>query len=183
VIRCKRLLLKHLREIHHWRRNKGFVDQPSKSRLPLSSAAYFPVVCQTFHTKGYTRYFLVNNGRPSSGTAPNHLTEDCEKPSLSLREQVEQTLAQKLQAPKPDITSRHKTKVSPWLDLTLWERYLWGYNLSRVARLLDLPLPHPLFDPDQPDDHLVLILDSFDRLIKQARESLQTNRINIFYLL
>jgi hypothetical protein len=93
---------------------------------------------------------------------------------------VEQTLAQKLQAPKPDITSRHKTEVSPWLDLTQWERYFRGYNLSRVVRLLDLPSPHPLFDPNQPDDHLVLILDSFDRLIEQARESLRTDRINIF---
>lgn len=53
--------------------------------------------------------------------------------------------------------------------------------MSRVARLLDLPSPHPLFDPDQRDDHLVLVLKIyFDRLIEQARESLLTDRINIF---
>lgn len=102
------------------------------------------------------------------------------KPPLSLREQVEDALAQKLQAPKADVTSRHKTEVSPWLDLTQWERYLKGYDLNRVARLLDLPSPYPLFDPNQPDDHLVLILDSLDRLIEQARESLRTDQINIF---
>jgi hypothetical protein len=148
--------------------------------LLLNTAAYFPVVCQTFHTKGYTRYFLVNNGKPGSDLAPAQLAEALEKPLLSLREQMEQTFAQKLQALKPDITSRHKTEVSLWLDLTQWERYFWGHNLSRVARLLNLLLPHPLFDLDQQDDHLVLVLESFNCLIKQARESLQTDRINIF---
>jgi hypothetical protein len=180
VIRGEQILLNHLKEAHQWSKSKGFADRPAKSRLPLSTAAYFPVVCQTFHTKGYTRYFLVNNGKPGSDLAPVQLAEALEKPPLSLREQVEQALVQKLQAARPDITSRHKTEVSPWLDLTQWERYFRGHNLSRVIRLLDLPSPHPLFDPDQPDNHLVLILDSFDRLIEQARESLRTDRINIF---
>lgn len=52
--------------------------------------------------------------------------------------------------------------------------------MSRVAHLLDLPSPHHLFDPDQPDDHLILILESFDCFVEQARKSLQTDRINIF---
>ncbi|KAF4637985.1 hypothetical protein G7Y89_g86 [Cudoniella acicularis] len=102
---------------------------------PCSGAAYFPVVCQTFYTTSYTRYFLVNNGKPGPNPAPAQLVKALEKPPLSLREQ---------------------------------ERYFQGYNLSYVTRLLDLPSPYPLFDPDQPDDHLVLILKSFDRLIEQA---------------
>lgn len=180
MIRGEQILLNHLKEIHQWSKSKGFADQPSKSRLPLSTAAYFPVVYQTFHTSSYTHYFLINNGKPSSKPAPTQLAKALEKPPLNLRERVEQTLAQKLQAPKPDITSRHKIEVSPWLDLTQWERYFRGYNLSRVAHLLDLSSPHPLFDPNQPDNHLVLILDSLDRLIEQARESLRIDRINIF---
>jgi hypothetical protein len=118
VIRGERILLNHLKEAHQWSKSKGFVDRPAKSRLLLSNAAYFPVVCQTFYTKGYTRYFLVNNGKIGSNLVPAQLAEALEKPPLSLREQVEQTLAQKLQALKPDITLRHKTEVSLWLDLT-----------------------------------------------------------------
>ena len=148
MIRDERLIINYLRDIYNWSRNQGFVNRLSKSRLPLSSVTNFPVVCQTFHTKDYTHYFLVNNGKPSSNSAPNHFTEDREKPTLSLREQVEQTLAQKLQVSKPDITSRYKTEVSPWLDLTQWERYFRDYNLSRVTCLLDLPSLYPLFDPD-----------------------------------
>ena len=123
------ILLYHLKEVHHWSKSKGFTDQSLKLRLPLSNAAYFPITCQIFYTKEYTRYFLVNNGRPGSDLAPTQLADALEKPPLSLQEQVKQTLAQKLQAPQP-ITSRHKTKVSPWLDLTQWERYFRGHNLE-----------------------------------------------------
>jgi hypothetical protein len=181
VIRSKKILLDHLKKAHQWSKSKGFADRPAISCLPLDSAVYFPVACQTFHTKGYMHYFLVNSGRPSSipGPASGPLTDALEKPPLSLREQVEQTLAQKLQAPKP-AAPHHKTEVSPWLDLTQWERYLRGYDLSRVVRHLDLPSPQPLFDPEQPDDHLILVLESFDRLVEQAREALRTDRINIF---
>jgi hypothetical protein len=54
-----------------------------------------------------------------------------------------------------------------------------GHNLSRVAHLLNPSYPYPLFDPDQPDTDLVLVLNSPNRLIKQARESLGTDRINV----
>jgi hypothetical protein len=52
--------------------------------------------------------------------------------------------------------------------------------LNQVVRLLDPPSPHPLLDRNQPDDQLILVLESFDRLIEQARESLRTDRINVF---
>jgi hypothetical protein len=90
---------------------------------------------------------------------------------------VEQALAQKLHAvaTPADVPLCHRTKVSPWLDLTQWERYFRGRDLSCVTRLLDLLSPYPLFDLNQLDDHLVFVLESFDRLIKHAHELLYAN--------
>jgi hypothetical protein len=34
----------------------------------------------------------------------------------------------------------HATKVDPWLDKTMWEKYLHGQDLIAAARLIDLPL-------------------------------------------
>jgi hypothetical protein len=93
VICTEDILLHHLKEVYYWSKSKGFTDQLLKSRLPLSSAAYFPVTCQTFYTKEYTRYFLVNSGKPGSDPAATQLADALKKPPLSLREQVEQTLA------------------------------------------------------------------------------------------
>jgi hypothetical protein len=95
VICTEDILFHHLKKVYHWSKNKGFTDQPLQLRLLLSSAAYFPVTCQIFYTKEYTRYFLVNNGRPGSDPAPTQFADAFEKPPLSLPEQIKQTLAQK----------------------------------------------------------------------------------------
>lgn len=61
VIRGEQILLNNLKEVHQWSKSKGFADRSSKSRLPLSTTVYFPVICQTPHTSSHTRYLPANN--------------------------------------------------------------------------------------------------------------------------
>lgn len=179
VTRSEQTLLNHLRAAHQWNKSRGFADRPAASCLALSTAAEFPVHCQTFHAENaYRRYFPVRSS--THEVSLPQLTDAPDDTPLSLREQVEQALTKKLRVPKPNVAPRHKTEVSPWLDLTQWERCLQGHKLNHVACLLQLPSPGSLFDPDQPDSQLLLLLESFDRVIERARESLRTDRVNVF---
>jgi len=58
------------------------------------------------------------------------------------------------------LGTRHATQINPWLDKTIWEKYLGGQDLTTATRLIDLPLQRA------EDRRLNLILASFDRLIK-----------------
>jgi hypothetical protein len=54
-----------------------------------------------------------------------------------------------------------KTEVSPWLEMTRWPRYFHGLNMADVALLAYAA--NPITKPA-----LVLLRESFDRLIKRA---------------
>jgi hypothetical protein len=65
-------------------------------------------------------------------------------------------------------------ELSTWLQTTEWVRYLQGHDLGAAARLTALP------DPGLPEPGLVAILDSLDRLVEQARDSIVQGRVNAF---
>jgi hypothetical protein len=65
------------------------------------------------------------------------------------------------------------TEVSPWLELTQWGRYLQGYSFGHVAPLA--ALPDPCHEP-----LLVEFTESIGRLIEQAYQSINENKINAF---
>jgi hypothetical protein len=69
---------------------------------------------------------------------------------------------------------RYPTHISPWLEKTRWGEQLAGQSLSKVAELL-----HP---PEAGEAGLLLLLQSFDALIEQARQSVLTEEINVFAL-
>jgi hypothetical protein len=69
---------------------------------------------------------------------------------------------------------RYPTHISPWLEKTRWREQLAGQSLSNVAELL-----HP---PEAREAGLLLLLQSFDALIEQARQSVLTEEINVFAL-
>jgi hypothetical protein len=69
---------------------------------------------------------------------------------------------------------RYPTHISPWLEKTRWGGQLAGQSLSKVAELL-----HP---PEAREAGLLLLLQSFDSLIEQARQSVLTEEINVFAL-
>jgi hypothetical protein len=66
-----------------------------------------------------------------------------------------------------------KTEVSPWLEMTRWPRYFHGLNMADVA-----PLGYaanPITEPA-----LVLLGESFDRLIEHAHKSICEDKISVF---
>jgi hypothetical protein len=80
-------------------------------------------------------------------------------------------LDQKLEASREraraqGLGTRHATQVNPWLDMTMWENYLHGQDLTAAVRLIGLLLQQA------EDRQLSLLLASFDRLIEQTRSSI-----------
>jgi hypothetical protein len=63
---------------------------------------------------------------------------------------------------------------SAWLQTTEWVRYLQGHDLEAAARLIALP------HASEPEPDLVAILDSLDRLVEQARDSVLQGKVNAF---
>ncbi len=55
-----------------------------------------------------------------------------------------------------------------------WVRYLHGHDLEAVARLIAL-----LYSPE-PEPDLVAVLESFDRVVEQARDLVLQGKVNVF---
>jgi hypothetical protein len=66
-----------------------------------------------------------------------------------------------------------KTEVSPWLEMTRWPRYFHGLNIADVAPLAYAA--NPITEPA-----LVLLGESFDRLIELAHRSICEDKISVF---
>lgn len=66
-----------------------------------------------------------------------------------------------------------KTEVSPWDEMTRWPRYFHGLNTANVAPLAYAA--NPITEPA-----LVLLGESFDRLIKRAYQSVCNDKISVF---
>jgi hypothetical protein len=184
----------HLKDIHHWTSGeKG--GRPTKASqvahaafgTPFSKVTTSPVACQTFFRSNFFRFFIVT---PVKDTTPQitlaNLQGESNLPSLG--DQIALQLAQKFNAAKPALLGhdRHYTQVSPWLDTTQWARYTHGHNLHQAARLIHLPDSYQQAGStiaqtvDPTDYHLPIILDSLDRIIEQARLSLQEGQVNVF---
>lgn len=79
------------------------------------------------------------------------------------------------QDPRAQIYSSQvsKTEVSPWLEMTRWPRYFHGLNLAEVALLAYTA--NPITEPA-----LVVLSESFDRLIECAHQSICKDKISVF---
>jgi hypothetical protein len=174
----------HLKVAHQWLQDQ----QPGRPRQRprdnrqggLFEEVTRPVYCQTFHKKGqHSRYFEVRMPIVSCEDATPFA-------QLSLREKVEQDLARKLQSVNRSqnsvVTQAHSVDVSPWLDMTRWPQYLRGHDLAALAPLVHLP-PRQV-DPQGAEAHHAMLqqhlIGSFDRLIELARESILTEKVNVF---
>jgi Orsellinic acid/F9775 biosynthesis cluster protein D len=185
IVRSKPTMVQHLKNAHGWRR---WIGKQWPSNPKLEDVTWYPIACQTFHRGTFFRFFAVYTGvMPSNATAslpPSSYRPSGQIPRLSLRERVEQQLTQKLEANNAtlaqDLLSRHATEVSHWLDLTQWSQYFKGHSLSDAMALVDLPPHGNRIGSNLPVTGLSLLLDSSDRLIEQARESLRHEKINIF---
>jgi hypothetical protein len=180
----------HLKEKHKWSRRSGRPSAAEELSHSLSAVATFPIASQTFFRRNlFIRYFPV---QPVSANAK--LQDQDNEPSskmqaLSIPEQVEQQLDQKLAAANPATSSRprqqHFSQISPWLDTNQWTRYLQGRDLLQAARLIQLPYPAAQqtasdMQPHSVEHLLTFLLEAFDRVIEQARNSLVQDRVNVF---
>jgi hypothetical protein len=66
-----------------------------------------------------------------------------------------------------------KTEVSPWLEMTRWPRYFHGLNMTDVAPLAYVA--NPITEPA-----LVVLGESFERLIEHAYQSILEDQISVF---
>jgi hypothetical protein len=66
-----------------------------------------------------------------------------------------------------------KTEVSPWLEMTRWPRYFHGLNMADVAPLAYAA--NPITEPA-----LVVLGESFERLIEHVYQSILEDRVSIF---
>jgi hypothetical protein len=181
----------HLKAEHKWTRRKGRQSAAAQATLALETVAVFPITCQTFFRRStFLRYFQVQPAliQTRANTSPQGLISH--PPVLSITEQVQLQLDKKLaQLDSADSNCpapRHFTQVSPWLDTTQWMRYLEGHDLAQAATLVYLPeaaaAKHAAIGGNNgfADLHLLLLLDSFDRVIETARESLLQDKVNVF---
>jgi hypothetical protein len=197
VCRSKRSIRAHLKETHAWtsgekngRPSRGSQAARATSDTSFSKVTSSPVSCQTFHRSNFFRYFVV---QPIKDAKPERTVANLGGGAVnsilfSLEDQITFQLAQKLSATEPSLPghNRHYTQVSPWLDTTQWARYTQGHDLRQAACLIRLPDSHrPVGSAttqtiDPADHHLPVILESFDRIVEQARVSLQEDRVNVF---
>jgi hypothetical protein len=129
--------------------------------------------------------------RPGSGTASVFAATRLD---LRLRveaalEEIETKEAEADAAGSFTSAPRPTSEQARWLQLTEWTRFLEGHPLDQTARLIDLPTAAATTAPitsghkpgDQaPDLPLTHILESFDRVIGRARQSLASGRLNTF---
>ncbi|KFY97507.1 hypothetical protein V500_02040 [Pseudogymnoascus sp. VKM F-4518 (FW-2643)] len=196
VCRSEKFSKVHLKKIHGWTSGEK-AGRPSKFQVAhsaretsFSKVTASPVACQTFYRSNFFRYFVVKPVMDSrlGSTFANLGNNATNSFPLSLEDQITLQLAQKLNATEPSLLGhgRHYTQVSPWLDTTQWTRYTQGHDLHQAARLIRLPDSYRLVGStgtqavDPADHHLLVILESFDRIIEQARNSLKEDRVNVF---
>jgi len=71
VCRSERVIAIHLKQVHHWSRQRGRQSKTLPSEASLAHVAIFPVACQTFYKRNtFIRYFVVKPGS-SAGSAGN----------------------------------------------------------------------------------------------------------------
>ncbi|KAH5618970.1 hypothetical protein HBI23_245980 [Parastagonospora nodorum] len=66
-----------------------------------------------------------------------------------------------------------KTEVSPWLEMTRWPRYFHGLNMADIASLAYAANPIT-------ESALVILSESFDRLIECAHQSVCEDKVSVF---
>ncbi|KAK6810555.1 hypothetical protein RU639_013754 [Aspergillus parasiticus] len=68
---------------------------------------------------------------------------------------------------------KHSSEVSPWIELTHWPEYLRGQNLASVALLGSM-------QDSEKEPLLIVFVQSVERLIHRAYQTIASHRINKF---
>ena len=162
---------KHCRQAHGWinpysrggsRHYRQHRDYPWRTGIP----------CQRFFTHGaYQQYFEV-----IPPPQPSLLSEPCpsphvDQPGTAIQAQLAAFDAAAA-ASATVVGPEEPADFHPWLQRTRWIPYLQGMNREAVQPLVELP------GPEEPV--LLAVAASLHRILQRARETVLTERINIF---
>jgi hypothetical protein len=151
-------------------RQPKIADIPEQDKGPMFMEAY----CQRFFVQGcQSSFFAVHvipevqnaNKRPSG--QENDLLRTILNEQLHANELEQQVIAQTYSS------TVARTEVSPWLEMTRWPRYFNGLDMTRIAPLGYAANPVT-------EANLVIVGDSFDRIIERAYRSICEDRISVF---
>jgi hypothetical protein len=156
--------------------NKSHRPVPTKlGRLAKDSEPTFcEVYCQRFFVSGpQSSFFRVN--------VPDQVQELVQNRPRGHADVLRALIEEQLTAGNDEQDARaqiynsqvSKTEVSPWLEMTRWPRYFHGLNMADVASLAYAA--NPITKPA-----LVLLGESFDRLIERAHQSICEDKISVF---
>jgi hypothetical protein len=151
-------------------RQAKIAGTPAADSEPMFSEVY----CQRFFVSGaQSCFFTVNVPDQVQELVKNRLRGHADVFRALITEQL--TAGNHEQDARAQIYSSYvsKTEVSPWLEMTRWPRYFHGLHMADVAPLAYAA--NPITEPA-----LVLLGESFDRLIKHAHQSICEDRISVF---
>lgn len=132
------------------------------------------VYCQRFFGAGHnSSYFPVNALFGVQEPQTKRLMPKPDRIRAILNDQFHASQTEQQIRAQSYNTSVAKTEVSPWLDMTRWPRYFDGLDMTKVAPLGYVPNPNT-------EAALVVVADSFDRIIEQSYRSISEDRINVF---
>ncbi|EED20832.1 conserved hypothetical protein [Talaromyces stipitatus ATCC 10500] len=128
---------------------------------------YPRVHCQRFFLSGVgSQYFAVTPSLSLINQEANRIEAEVNT-ALAQSEAIIDTASNMIQS------HRAPTEASPWLEMTRWGDYLCGYSFQQVALLG--ARPDPLQEP-----LLAEFASSVSRIIQQAHQSIQEDKINVF---
>ncbi|KAK7177297.1 hypothetical protein PSPO01_16657 [Paraphaeosphaeria sporulosa] len=151
-------------------RPKRIADIPEQDKGPVFREVY----CQRFFVQGVqASFFEVNVPEKVQKLVKARLRGHTDVYRALIDEQL--TAGNYEQDARAQIYSSQvsKTEVSPWLEMTRWPRYFHSLNIADVAPLAYAA--NPITEPA-----LVLLGESFDRIIERAHRSVCEDKISVF---
>jgi hypothetical protein len=179
VQRLQQEMVKHCCKEHGWvnpiTRGRPFLATASATHSQMWEK---DVPCQRLRLCGVgSRAFRVSVDTQAAKATPMGLAKTRKEKTWEELEAELNVLQSNSTAQTPigiDASAQYPIHMSPWLEKTGWPAYLEGQNLESVSRLLAPP------SHDEPS--LKALLQAFDNLINEARESVLSGEVNVFAL-
>jgi len=168
-LRLQKHFNKHHRSVPRKRgRQSKIADIPAMEKLPMTQ----DVFCQRFFVAGAQSSFFAVYVPPqkSAREIPGQDAAICQ---AWVQEQLAKDSLEREVREKRYSSQVSKTEILPWLEKTRWPRYFHGLNVADVAPLAYAA--NPITEPA-----LVLLGESFDRLIERAYQSICEDKISVF---
>jgi hypothetical protein len=181
----------HSRNVHGWRARHGRPRGDQSATVPWISG----ITCQRLRKTSPGKAPFQVRVETARLSASKECTKDNNQTTqiVSTMQHISHQLATeeaKLIVLQSSFLSNGGLKLSatynrsPWLELTQWPIYFSGVNLADTVRLIELPSSKNSWIDDTgervDEEALSSIIDTFDELVEEARETLTTGKMNVF---